>query len=226
MTALTEDKIDKIVFAPGCALMLYKPELAGKIHKILIEHFGEIDQLLTCCQHEPQLPENTMVINVCPGCNRRFGNDYPGISTITLWEVLAESDFFPFPDHHGLHVSIHDACPTREQVKVHQAIRKLLQKMNIVLVEPKHTKTKSICCGDSFYGLIEVENVKEQMVKRASEMPEDDVVVYCVSCIKSMHIGGKRPKYLADLLFDEDTFPKTFEPDDWHRELREYIELH
>lgn len=64
------------------------------------------------------------------------------------------------------------------------------------------------------------------MKKRASEMPVNDVVVYCVSCTKSVFIGGKQPYYLVDLLFNEPTVPKTLEPDEWHKELDDYIEEH
>ena len=64
------------------------------------------------------------------------------------------------------------------------------------------------------------------MVKRASEMPLEEVVVYCVSCIKSIHIGGKKPRYLIDLLLDEETDPQTFEPHAWHKELEDYMAIH
>ena len=216
----------KRVFAPGCALMLYKPELADRVYKILNKEFGNIELLTTCCKHEPNFDTQVEVINICPGCDKRYGNDYKNISTISLWEILADSDFFNFPDYHGKSMTILDACPTRENTQVHTAIRKILGKMSIVLNEPKNTRTKSTCCGDSFYGLIPVVDVKKMMTKRASEMPEDDVVVYCISCIKSVYIGAKRPKYLVDLLFMEETIPKTFEPEEWHKELNDYIETH
>ncbi|MEI6173043.1 MAG: (Fe-S)-binding protein [Bacteroidota bacterium] len=216
----------KRVFAPGCALMLYKPELAAKLHDILDKNLGPVEKMMDCCHHDPLVATETEVINVCPGCDKRFGKDYPKTSTISLWEILAEQDFFPFPDHHGRQMTILDACPTRNNEKVHAAIRILLEKMNISLVEPRNTRTKGTCCGDSFYGVIPTEKVKEQMIKRSSEMPLEDVVVYCVSCIKSIHIGGKHPQYLVDLLFADETLPKTFEPDDWHRELAEYMEQH
>jgi Fe-S oxidoreductase len=211
-------------FAPGCALMLYKPELAEKLHALLNEKIGEMDKLKTCCHFDPQLTEPAEILNVCPGCNKRFGHNYDMTTTISLWEILAEADFFPFPDYKGMHMSIIDACPTRGEEKIHIAIRKLLTRMNILLVEPKNTGTRSTCCGDSFYGLIPVEKVKELMISRTSEMPVDDVVVYCVSCIKSVYIGGKKPRYLVDLLFAEETLPKTFEPDDWHKELEGYMD--
>lgn len=216
----------KKVFAPGCALMLYKPELAEKLHLILNNNLGELELLMTCCKHDPQLKEKTEIINICPGCDKRFRNDYTNSSTISLWEVIAQSDFFDLPNYQGKQMTIIDACPTRDQDRVHNAIRTVLKKMNIEVVEPQNTRTKSTCCGDSFYGVIPVEKVKEQMVKRTSEMPLDDVVVYCVSCIKSVYIGGKKPKYLVDLLFADETLPKTYEPDEWHKEIDGYIEKH
>ena len=65
-----------------------------------------------------------------------------------------------------------------------------------------------------------------KMKQKAREMPLDDIIVYCVSCVKSMFIGEQRPRYLVDLLFDEDTIPKTINPDLWHGELDEFIEDH
>lgn len=214
------------VFAPGCALMLYKPQLAEKLGAILNENLGNMGELLTCCKHEPRLEFPAEVINTCPGCDKRYANDYLNTTTVSLWEVLAKTDFFPFPDYGGRVMSILDACPTREKVEVHKAIRTLLTRMNISIVEPQRTGTHSTCCGDSFFGIIPVEEVKIQMRKRASEMPEEDVVVYCISCIKSVHIGGRTPHYLVDLLFREETSPGIYEPEEWHGLLDEYIERH
>lgn len=216
----------KTVFAPGCALFLYKPELADKLFHLLRDIFPELALHTTCCHHEPQQPKGTKIINVCSGCDRRYRELYQGVSTISLWELLAEREEFPFPDYGQLQMSILDACPTRDQERVHKAVRSLLQKMNISLVEPERTRTRSTCCGDSFYGALPVDKVKEQMKKRATEMPVEDVVVYCVSCVKAMYIGGKRPRHLVDLLFGEATHPGIYEPDQWHAELDAFIAAH
>jgi hypothetical protein len=219
----------KRLFAPGCALMLYKPHLAERLHGLLNKNLGHMDLLLTCCKNQPKLESGIEVINICPGCDRRYRQNYTDSTTVSLWEILAaaeSSDFFDFPDYHGEKMSIIDACPTRDQERVHKAIRILLKKMNISLIEPKMTGIHSTCCGDTFFGQIPLDKVKKQMVKRAGEMPVDDVAVYCVSCAKSMFIGGKNPHYMIDLLFKETTVPKTFEPDLWHKELDEYIEKH
>lgn len=216
----------KRVYAPGCALMIYKPQLAKEIIDFLNKGTVEIPNHLICCRNDPKLEKGTQIINTCPGCDRRFRELYDGISTVSIWELLAESKTFQFPDYKGMEMTIHDACPTRNEERVHNSVRKLLGKMNIKVVEPKKTGRTSICCGDSFYGILPIDQVKAQMKKRSQEMPCDHVVVYCVSCIKSMTVGGKKPRYLVDLLFNEDTESGIIEPDEWHGELERFIKNH
>lgn len=216
----------KRVFAPGCALLVYKPELGKKLLEFLDKDLGDIDEHLICCHHDPKLPVGTQVINTCPGCDRRYRQLYEGITTVSLWEVLADSKTFPFPDYQGKEMAIHDACPTRDQERVHNAIRTLLGRMNIKVVEPDKTRTKSICCGSNLYGTIPVAQVKEQMNKRAAEMPADDVVVYCVSCCKSMQIGEKKPRYMVDLLLGSATVPKAIGLEEWRAEVERFREEH
>jgi len=214
------------IFAPGCALMLYKPALAYKIHTMLNKQVGVMETLNTCCKHDPGFKVPTKIINVCPGCDKRFANSYANTTTISLWELLATSETFQFPDYKGQEMTIQDACPTREKPVIHQAIRTILQKMNIRIVEPTNTRTTSTCCGDSFYPQLPQEKVNELMKKRTTEMPLEEVIVYCVSCIQSVSIGGKHPRYLPDLLFGLDTHPKIYKTDLWHKELDSYIEKH
>lgn len=130
----------KKVFAPGCALILYKKHLAENIHDMLIKNIGNVEILNTCCKHKPAFEFKTQVINICPGCDKRFMNDYENTCTISLWEIIDNSAFFPLPDYGGVEMSIMDACPTRDQSRVHNAIRNLLVKMNIKLVEPEKLK--------------------------------------------------------------------------------------
>jgi hypothetical protein len=98
--------------------------------------------------------------------------------------------------------------------------------MNIVIVEPERTREKGTCCGDTFYGALPTERVIEQMKAKGKEMPLDDILVYCVSCGKSMFNAGKRPRYLVDLLFAEATVPGTTHPEAWHAELDEFMASH
>jgi len=204
--------------------MLYKPELAEKILKFLNNYFRNVELLLTCCQHDPKLPQNSKVINVCPGCDKRFGKNYYGVSTVSLWEVINSSSSFTFPDYKESAMTIIDACPTRDDERVQNALRELITKMNIILEEPANTRKESTCCGDVYYGSLPTDKVREIMTEKADEMPVNEIVVHCVSCIMAVFNGGKSPRYLADLLFNEDTVISNIDLDIWHDSLKEYIE--
>ncbi len=79
----------KLVYAPGCALTLYKPHLAAKMHTALRENLGEVARLDTCCRMFPPLPDGTQIINTCPGCDRRYRENYPRATNRSVWEVIA-----------------------------------------------------------------------------------------------------------------------------------------
>ncbi|MDF9866515.1 Fe-S oxidoreductase [Bacilli bacterium PM5-3] len=215
-----------VYYNPGCALLIYKEELANKMYEYLKSKDNSIKLHTICCHHDPQVEDESLIINTCAGCDRRFSTLYDNIETISVWEMLAEDDDFLFPDHTGLTLSIHDACPIRGKNQVHNAIRKLLDKMNITVIENEFSKGKSICCGDNLYPHVSIEKVQEHMKKRAESMPCDEVCVYCVSCIKSMHIGGKKPRYMVDLLFNETTEVGEYDTVKWHDMVNEFIKEH
>jgi len=218
--------MDLCWFNPGCALSVYKPESEHKILKILQDRFGPVKMHNVCCHHEPRLPEGATIINNCAGCDRRFRSLYKGIQTISLWEVLDSIEGLPLPDHSGLTLSVHDSCSFRPKPQVHAAVRSLLKKMNIKVVDSEFSGTKSICCGDNFYPHVSIEKVTEMQKKRAAQMPCQDVAVYCVSCIKSMTIGGKSAHHMVDLLLNEETDPQETRIDVYHESVNRYIETH
>jgi Fe-S oxidoreductase len=213
-------------FNPGCALSVYKPETEGVLLRLLRERYGEVEPHKICCHHEPNVEKGSLIINVCAGCDRRFSTLYDGVSTISLWEVIDGLGAFEYPDYNGLQMSIHDPCPIRGKPRVHKAVRNLLKKMNIETVETAFHGETSVCCGDSFYPSLPVDEVNEKMKERAASMPCENVAVYCDSCVKSMHIGGKTPRHLIDLLLGEETFPQVYETEAWHRQVKEYRDAH
>lgn len=211
-------------YNPGCALLIYKESLVTKLYNYLKETEGILYHDI-CCHNPHQLNEDDTIINTCAGCDRRFSTEQQ-INTYSIWEKLANDDNFNFPDYSGLVVSIQDPCPIRHKSQVHQAVRKLLAKMNIKVIENENSQTKSICCGDSSYGKIPNEKIEQAMKTRAQSMPCDEVVVYCISCRNSMIIGGKKPRYLLDLLFNEPTLSHKIDLDLWHQEINEFIKEH
>ena len=216
----------KYLYAPGCALMSYKPHLADLLKEVITAHYGPMDTLLSCCFKTPELEAGTQIITPCATCAEKYAKLYEECDSVFFLSVIAESKDFPFPDYGGIRMSIQDTCSARSHPEYLTTIRRLLERMNITLVEPEKTGQKAKCCGQVFYGKLDLEKVECQMKNRASEMPCEDVVVYCASCIMSMTVGGKRPRYILDLLFGEPTDMKNAEIDTWNKQLRNFRETH
>ncbi|MDR0454166.1 MAG: (Fe-S)-binding protein [Deferribacteraceae bacterium] len=212
-------------FSPGCALSLYKPELAEKT-ELLINRFEKIPYINCCCRINPELPDKTgksVIINVCPGCDWRFSRLYEGIGTITLWEYLADKDI-PLPDYGGRVMAVHDSCSVRGKETVYDAVRTLLRRMNITVAETECNRAKSICCGSSMYKKVSKEELKMISRKRTESMPAEETAVYCVSCMKYLHNGGGgKARHIIDLLFGEESAPEPSDPEVWQTKISEYI---
>lgn len=213
-------------FNPGCAMSIYKPEGTKKMYKLLQEHFGDVKYHNICCHHNPELQPGSTIINNCAGCDRRFRTLYDKVKTISFWEILDSLESVPLPDWAGLKMSVHDSCSFREKPQVHMAVRNILKKMGVELVESEFSGTKSICCGDSLYGTVPNRLVYEAEKRRAEQFPCENVVVYCIGCVRSMREGGKLSRYLPDLIFGEETQPMMASLDEYHRALDAYIGTH
>ena len=215
------------IYAPGCALMAYKPHLADKLKTEVEKLYGPVQTMLTCCFSKPQLsPQEVTIITPCVTCVQSYSKLYPANDIVFFLSRLAESTDFPFPDYGGVSMSIQDTCAARTQPDALAAIRRLLERMNIRLEEPARSGARSKCCGQLLYGKASIDKVEQYMRGRANEMPCQDVVVYCASCIMSMTVGGRRPRYILDLLYGESTTLKTSGVVDWNNTLREFRDSH
>lgn len=219
--------MDSCYFDPGCAPAAYRPRLPEEMLGMLRDNFGDVKLLCECCRHQPRaVSGRATIINNCAGCDRRFRSLYPGVDTISFWEVIDGIEGLELPDYGGAKMSVHDSCGYRHKPQVHAAIRSLLKKMNIEVVEAEHSGMQSECCGDNLYGLVPNEEVEKRIKARADEFPCQDVVVTCIGCARAMQSGGKKPRFLPDLIFGHETpsMPDTL--DEYHSRLGDYIASH
>ena len=79
------------------ALVLYKNRLAERLHDYLLGTYGQVDLLLTCCRHTPTAAAGRCVINVCPGCDRRYRQNYERPSTVSLVGTARREHRFRLP---------------------------------------------------------------------------------------------------------------------------------
>ena len=141
----------KYIYAPGCALMTYKPHIAERLKVYVERKYGVMDTLLTCCFDKPALANATCVVTPCPTCADAY-NKMEGITAVCFLNDIANDDDFPFPDYRGMEMSIQDTCAARKQPEVLASVRTLLERMNIRVIEPQFTGKKARCCGQIFYG--------------------------------------------------------------------------
>lgn len=226
--SISIENIDKskLYYNPGCALNLYKEDEAKQMLHILEENFEGIKRHDICCRHNPNLPSGSVIIANCAGCDRRFRSLYEGVETISLWEALDSIENLNLPKYDGLKVSVHDSCGYRHKPQVHNAVRSLLKKMNIEIEEAKFYGENSVCCGDNLYGLVDEEVVSDRIIERANQFPCDDVVVYCIGCVRALQFGGKQARYLIDLILGLPTEKMTDSLEIYHKNLDKYIKAH
>ena len=194
----------KYIFSPGCSLSGSKPQLGEKAYEYLSKSLGNVELYAACCRSGEPVPQGGIVINTCPGCDETFGSLSEEVKTVTLWEIIGSSDDFPFPKHDNIELTIHDACPMRKKPHVHEAVRKILDQMNVKITEAKYHGENSICCGYSYTGELSDDEIYKKMKDRTSSLPLEDVCVYCMGCFNAIAIGGGNPLHLADLLFGEE----------------------
>ena len=98
--------------------------------------------------------------------------------------------------------------------------------MNVTVGESEFSRATSLCGGDHLSGHVPEAAVERFQKMRAAQMPCGDVVVTCISCIRSMTVGGKRARYLPDLIFGRATPPMTDSLTDYHDRLEAHIAAH
>ena len=191
------------LFAPGCALREYKPELINRITAFLVGKGLANGTFLTCCKADETVQSPVTLITCCPGCEHMFRTRYPEVTTVSLWKVLLDTDS-PFPDYQHELMSIHDSCHSRSRnsSEMQAAVRTLCRRMNIDLVEPAYTLDETRCCG----GCTSDSEARRAMARtRAEDFPTDNVVVYCTACTRSLSVTRVHPRHMLDLIYGERT---------------------
>lgn len=211
-------------FAPGCTLALDKPALCLQIETYLRRRWPALIVSPACCKRSQRITKEDEVIAVCPGCTHHF--TIRGFSVRTLYRCLLEDSGFDYPQRKDLHISIHDACPSRGDKAFQDDVRRVLTKMNIRISEPVHTRDDTRCCGDDLCRTGTEAELVAAMTRRAREMPRPGVACTCVSCVRALDKGGCLPYYVPDLVFGVETLVPRETNAAWHARVDAYKEQH
>ena len=121
-------------------------------------------------------------------------------------------------------MAVQDCWRSKEKLSEQLAVRSIMRKMNIEIIELCQSFEKTDFCGVSLYRPAPPRNLKlapKRFVENAAgkflphtpeeqkaimeeycrTVPAETVVSYCHYCADGIKIGGKNSKHLAELLF-------------------------
>lgn len=235
------------IYVASCVFTREEPDLSVKIQDYLMERFGM--QIIRCCVPNYKLEEfaeampeglqsswrnipdyinfsvNNTMVYVCHNCAAIFQETLPEVKRLSLWELILTDTEFPFPDYSHKKMTLQDCWRSYDNRSEQAAVRALLQKMNVDIVEQEENYEKTQFCGVTLYAPAPKRNLnlapkrflenaqgkfiphtKEEQLKRMKEhcqkITTDEVITYCHYCTIGLNFGGKRARHLASLLFD------------------------
>ena len=168
------------------------------------------------------------VYSLCHNCAAVIEETKPGVRIRSLWELILEDADFPFPDYHGRPMTAQDCWRARDRAEEQAAVRALMRRMNIEIVELEERGERTEFCGNSLYRPAPPRNLKlapKRFVEGAkgkfqphSEAEQEaimrayaerfavrEVAAYCHYCVEGLKLGGLRAHHLAALLFRPET---------------------
>ena len=218
----------KRIFMPSCHNPLFYGQSILKLERYLRDR-GLIDEVCGCCKpghgdYRP-VPEGADMVVLCNTC-AAIAEESMGCRSVTsAFELIDRDPAFPFPDYGGEPVTVQDCWRVRGNHGLHESVRSLMRKMNLVPVELEENRDRSCFCGTSLLmapseanralapkrfgsaenGLFRPVGADERraaMKQHASLITTDRAVTYCFSCDNGLQMGGIDSAALVNLLFD------------------------
>ena len=212
-------------YFPSCNFTKLRPETSEKIKSFMATKGVRV---VGCCRpgHKALSGWNDTVITVCETCSIIIGENRPAAKVISLYEFIDSLPDFPFPDYKGERITLQDCyrAKTREAEKA--AVRSVLRKMNVEIVELSGTEEEINFDGSFLFGPMRPDNftlaplrfaeIKKDMQPKSPEeidaylkiycqrFTTERVTCYCNSCLSGLVQGlpeGKQAVHVAELLF-------------------------
>ena len=212
-----------MAFFPGCNLPGSRPDKTYKIYELMKKKDRSTGIVLDCCT-KPSLDLgkkdyfNAMfgemrdylvkcgvkkIITACPNCYRIFKNYGSPLKVESLYEYIEKNLLSEFtPAACNAEVAVHDPCSSRNETRVHSAVRAILTHMSIKHKDMTHTKNKTICCGEGgAVSMFKPELACNWTDRIKSEAHGNLVITSCGGCAN--YINSKtRASHILDILFE------------------------
>ena len=211
-----------IIYIPSCKFTAYSPEASNIIKKYLAENYGV--EIIGCCrENHKKIKAEDLVVYICNTCGAFSRESSSAQKGISIWELLENDENFLFPDYGQRKMAVQDCWRVYDNEPQQQAVRRILQKMNIKVEELAENFAKTKFCGTTLYEPLPKQNgelaperfitnagsffqphpkeEQEQLMKdHCQQIKSEEVVCYCVPCIKGINLGGQKGIHLLDLM--------------------------
>ena len=218
------------LFLPSCKIRRFCGPASKQLEAYINERMAV--QTLGCCKvfcgsQQAKACEGDTALVVCNNC-ATFVEESSVVSEVRfVWELIDADPAFAFPDYRGQRMAVQDCWRAYEKRDVQEAVRSLMRKMNIEVVElPEHHEHTRFCgldllepCsalekrfapqryvveGAGMYTPLPEDEQLERLRAHCAGIDAETVVCYCFSCLEGIRLGGKNAVHLIDLLFPSD----------------------
>ncbi len=209
------------VFFPGCTLAATRPKTTLAAFRHLRLQDPDCGVMLDCCAkpthdmglkiHQTAIQKITEVfdrhsikriITACPSCYKMFTDFAPQFKTVSIYELLAKN---PPKQDGAIHetFSIHDTYITRNVPEIHDAVRALVGHRGVEIIEMKHNRENTICCGEGGAATFIAPEITQKWKSiRKKESDGQRIITYCAGC--SSTLAKELPAtHLLDLVFNQ-----------------------
>ena len=193
------------IYYPSCNFTIMHPQTAKKVKT----YFETKMPIAKCCRIDKrELKKDDVGLYVCQACRNQIEAQ---VKTMSIWEYFDQLDDFTFPDYQGQKMYLQDCFRDRNHPEVHRAVRSLLKKMNIEVIEMENNKENSIFCGtlhfetkdlDDFHLSHYSKDVQEKYMKEYVQQFENKkIICVCNRCLKGILLCNGDGVHLLELLF-------------------------
>jgi Fe-S oxidoreductase len=154
------------------------------------------------------------IVTACPHCFNTLKNEYPALGGhydvvhhTTFLQSLLDSGRLTIEGGawKGKKITYHDSCYLGRVNDVYEAPRKLLESLEVELLEMKRCKTKGLCCGAGGAQMFKEDEPGDKRinVERAEEivgMQVETVAANCPFCLTMLSDGMKAQDKQDDVM--------------------------
>lgn len=219
--ALMEDTLMHVYF-PSCNFTADSREGSARIKAYLQERHGM--RIAACCRVGIQslTPQDTAV-TICQSCSAIVREASIHEAEISVFEILDADAYFPWPNLQGERMTLQDCWRAREKDSLHAAVRSIMKKMNLEIVELELNRRNTPFDGTfrmnpmreanlriapEYYGprmdgqleLCSPEEQQRRMETHARQIQTGRVACYCNACCRGLLQGGANAVHLMDLI--------------------------